>query len=119
MHIEVGPARRPGNSFTIYDKPLEETDLEVGQNGEVVLTIRASGINCRKSLYRYKIRLSPHEAKQVGRGPSANGKGASLLGNRRSFDDQPEQSFHRSEHFRNRGAKSPAIQDLETEPPPS
>jgi hypothetical protein len=80
MHIEVGPARRSGNSFTIYDKPLDETELEFGHNGEVVLTIRASGINCRKSLYRYKIRLSPHEAEQVGRGPSANGKGASLLG---------------------------------------
>ena len=66
MPIEVSPARRPGNRPTLYDKPLEETEVEVGHNGEVVLTIRASGINCRKSLYRYKIRLSPHEAERGG-----------------------------------------------------
>ena len=67
MRIDVGPARRPGNSFGIYDKPLEETDLEVGHDGDVILTINASGVNCRKSLYRYKIHLSRHEVDRMER----------------------------------------------------
>jgi hypothetical protein len=69
MRIDVGPARRPGNSFGIYDKPLEETDLEVGHDGNVVLTINASGMNCRKSLYRYKIRLNRREIDRISRTP--------------------------------------------------
>jgi hypothetical protein len=67
MHIEVGPARRPGNCSVIYDKPLEEGDLAIGDEGEVVLTINASGVNCRKSLYRYRIRLSRREADRLAR----------------------------------------------------
>jgi hypothetical protein len=67
MHIEVGPARRPGNCSIIYDKPLEDGDLEIGHDGEVVLTIKANGVNCRKSLYRYRIRLSRREADSLGR----------------------------------------------------
>lgn len=54
MRIEVGPARRPGNCLGIYAKQLEEADLEVGHDGEVIVTINAIGVNCRKSLYRYK-----------------------------------------------------------------
>lgn len=67
MRIEVGPARRPGNRFGIYDKSVEESELEVGQGGDVVLTVNASGINCRNSLYRYKIYLSRHDVDTVGR----------------------------------------------------
>jgi hypothetical protein len=67
MRIEVGPARRLGNSVGIYDKPLDQADLEVRHNGDVVLTVNASGVNCRKSLYRYKILLSKHEVERVGR----------------------------------------------------
>jgi len=66
MRIDVGPARRLGNSSGIYDRPLEKADLEVGHDGNVVLTINASGMNCRKSLYRYKIHLSQREVDYMG-----------------------------------------------------
>jgi hypothetical protein len=66
MRIGVEPARRSGNCSEIYDKSLEEADLEVDHNGDVILTINASGVNCRKSRYRYRIRLSRHEVDRFG-----------------------------------------------------
>lgn len=44
MRIEVGAARRAGDRFGIYDKPLEETDLDIGPRGDITLTIDASGM---------------------------------------------------------------------------
>jgi hypothetical protein len=67
MHIEVGPARRPGNASAIYDEPLSEADLEMGSDGGIVLTVRASGMNSQKSLYRYKISLSRLDADKIVR----------------------------------------------------
>jgi hypothetical protein len=65
MRIEVGPARRAGNSFDIYDKPLEEADLEVGHNGDVTLTVDASGMKDERSRYRYRISFTSDEASRL------------------------------------------------------
>lgn len=65
MQIEVGPARRPGNASAIYDKPLSLEDFDVGPDGGIVLTLDALGINCQKSLYRYRFRLSAAEARKL------------------------------------------------------
>ena len=67
MYIEVGPARRPGSRNAIYDEPLEASKLEANPDGSVTLTVDASGIRCDKSLYRYRIRLSPSEAACLAR----------------------------------------------------
>lgn len=64
MQIEVGPARRPGNVSEIYDSPLRAEDFHVGPDGGITLTVDAFGINCQKSLYRYRLRLSAADAKR-------------------------------------------------------
>ena len=65
MDIEVGPARRPGVSSEIYRQPLKGADLDTDRDGSLTLTIDASGINCMKSLYRYKITFSADEIQML------------------------------------------------------
>jgi hypothetical protein len=62
MHVDVGPARRPGNRTAIYDEPLKSTDFQVDDDGVLTLTIDAKGMNGAKSMYRYRIRLTYEEA---------------------------------------------------------
>ena len=61
MHVIVGPARRVGDTQRIYDRTLMGVDLSVDPDGGVALTFDACGINCQKSLYRYRIHLSAAE----------------------------------------------------------
>jgi len=65
MRIEVGPARRAGDRFGIYDKPLEETDLDIGPRGDITLTIDAAGMKDERSRYRYRISFSSDEASRL------------------------------------------------------
>jgi hypothetical protein len=67
MQIEVGPARRVGRSSEIYDSPLKQDDLSHNRDGGFTLTICAAGAHCRKSLYRYQIRLTQDEAKALAK----------------------------------------------------
>jgi hypothetical protein len=52
MQIEVGPARRPGMTDTIYDGPLKTDDLRVNPDGGIALTVDANGIRDGRSQYR-------------------------------------------------------------------
>jgi hypothetical protein len=61
MHIEVGPARRPGNASAIYDEPLKDDDLQLHPDGGLTLTIDASGMKDQRSRYRYRFRFTPDE----------------------------------------------------------
>lgn len=65
MQIEVGPARRQGKPSSIYNEPLTVENLTIDETGDVLLTVDASGLNCNKSLYRYKLRLSQDEAREL------------------------------------------------------
>jgi hypothetical protein len=65
MQIEVGPARRPGTPSSIYNEPLTNENFRVDEKGNVLLTVDAFGMNCTKSLYRYKLRLSHDEAQEL------------------------------------------------------
>jgi hypothetical protein len=65
MQIEVGPARRPGTPSSIYDQPLTNKNFRVDEKGNILLTVDAYGMNCSKSLYRYKLRLSRDEAREL------------------------------------------------------
>jgi hypothetical protein len=65
MQIEVGPARRPGTPSSIYNEPLTSENFRADGKGNVFLTIDACGMNCSKSLYRYKLRLSREEAREL------------------------------------------------------
>jgi hypothetical protein len=65
MQIEVGPARRPGTPSSIYDQPLTNKDFRVDEKGNILLTVDAYGMNCSRSLYRYKLRLSRDEAREL------------------------------------------------------
>jgi hypothetical protein len=65
MQIEVGPARRPGIPSSIYDQPLTNENFRVDEKGNVLLTVDARGMNCSKSHYRYKLRLSRDEAREL------------------------------------------------------
>jgi hypothetical protein len=73
MRIEVGPARRAGDRFGIYDKPLEEADLDVGPKGDITLTIDASGMKDGRSRYRYRISFTSDEASRLA-GATASAK---------------------------------------------
>jgi len=61
MRITVGPARRPGKVTEIYDRTLTNVDLSISADGEVTLTFEAHGVNCQKSLYRYRVHLTASE----------------------------------------------------------
>lgn len=65
MQIEVGPARRPGTPSSIYNEPLTNENFRVDEKGNVLLTVDACGMNCSKSHYRYKLRLSRDEAREL------------------------------------------------------
>lgn len=65
MQIEVGPARRPGAQSSIYDEPLTPENFRLDEKGNVLLTVDANGINCNRSLYRYKLCLSHDEAREL------------------------------------------------------
>jgi hypothetical protein len=65
MQIEVGPARRPGTPSSIYNEPLTSENFWIDGKGNVLLTVDACGMNCSKSLYRYKLRLSRDEAREL------------------------------------------------------
>jgi hypothetical protein len=65
MQIEVGPARRPGTPSSIYNEPLTNENFRVDEKGNVLLTVDACGMNCSKSHYRYKLRLSRDEAQEL------------------------------------------------------
>ena len=77
MQIEVGPARRPGITNTIYDRPLNKDDLQVDPNGGIALTIDASGIKDGRSRYRYRISFTAIEANRLaGTIAGAGGSGS-------------------------------------------
>jgi hypothetical protein len=65
MQIDVGPARRAGSRSEIYSRPMMDTDFEIGSDGNLTLTIDAHGIKCTKSCYRYRIRLSADEVRDL------------------------------------------------------
>lgn len=65
MQIEVGPARRPGTPSSIYNEPLTNENFRVDEKGNLLLTVDACGMNCSKSHYRYKLRLSRDEAREL------------------------------------------------------
>jgi hypothetical protein len=65
MDIEVGPARRPGHSTEIYSGPLAEADMKVEADGGLTLTLDACGINCKKSLYRYRFHLTASDIRKL------------------------------------------------------
>jgi hypothetical protein len=65
MDIEVGPARRPGHTTEIYSGPLAEADMKLEADGDLTLTLNACGINCKKSLYRYRIRLTASDIRKL------------------------------------------------------
>lgn len=65
MQIEVGPARRPGTPSSIYNEPLTNENFRLDEKGNLLLTVDASGMNCSKSHYRYKLRLSRDEAQEL------------------------------------------------------
>ncbi|WP_311030931.1 hypothetical protein [Mesorhizobium koreense] len=62
MQIEVGPARRPGMTDTIYEGPLKTDDLQVNPDGGIALTVDANGIRDGRSQYRYRISFTAAEA---------------------------------------------------------
>lgn len=65
MLVKVGAARREGSdSATIYDKPINETHLEVLPCSGLQISFVASGIYGRdrhSARYRYTVVLDPDE----------------------------------------------------------
>jgi hypothetical protein len=72
----------------IYDRPLTAADFHIDLDRGLTFTIDASGINCTRSLYRYRIRLTSQEArdlaravlKKVGQSPAGAKSGEQALG---------------------------------------
>jgi hypothetical protein len=64
MRVKVGPARRPGNTTTIYDGALDNAEITEDKGG-VQLSFDALGIRCDKSLYRYSVKLSSEDLAKI------------------------------------------------------
>lgn len=65
MQIQVGPARRPGITSTIFDQPLAAGDLNVDLRGNITLTVDASGMKDERSRYHYRISFTADDVKRL------------------------------------------------------
>lgn len=65
MHVDVGPARRPGSISSIFNEPLCSDDISSNNDGSVELSFDASGMHCDKSRYRYQLKLSREDIAKI------------------------------------------------------
>ena len=65
MRVKVGPARRLGDTKTIYDDQLSLAEVNAEKDGAIELSFDALGIRCDKSRYRYKLKLSREDISKI------------------------------------------------------
>jgi len=70
MRLIAQPGRRPGAPKCIYSQPLQVDDVQVGENGDVIISIIADDIYSKDSKQRYQIILTEGEMSLLGSSPA-------------------------------------------------
>ncbi|WFP62204.1 MULTISPECIES: hypothetical protein [unclassified Mesorhizobium] len=61
MRLIVQPGRKAGSPKHIYSEPLQIDDLQIGENGDVTISVVADDIYSKNSTQRYQIMLTEAE----------------------------------------------------------
>lgn len=72
MQISVRPGKKEGFPKTIFDRPVDtdDVDLDVDDDGNVIMTIVADDIYAPKSTRRYSIKLDEEDLEAILRASS-------------------------------------------------
>lgn len=65
MLVSIGPAKRLGTRKTVYDKPIDASEVHF-EGDRAVLTIFADGLYGKGGSYRYELLLTPEDLRLLG-----------------------------------------------------
>jgi hypothetical protein len=70
--MQVRPAKREGTFRTIFQRPLNPSDLKPGAAGLLIVSVDADGIYADGSKYRYLLEFTLDELRSVVNGAAAD-----------------------------------------------
>lgn len=63
MRVNTQPSRRAGLSKCIFCEPIQVTNVQTNENGDIIISITADDIYTKNSKQRYEIILTDEEVR--------------------------------------------------------